>query len=396
MRFDFSQLPLRNRAFSDKPMTFCDAEPKGAMSSIIDLIAIETGNRIARENCQKAQLTNVLKHAYERSPFWRKQIGTKKVGSVRLSDLPILTRRDVVQQVTSEGSLLAPRDGLSVFPHSTSGSSGVPVRFFISKMNRYYNRVRSLAQYFIEGRDLSLNRTALRSFSYEEMKRAADIDKNGFRVEMRGNWLGDLNPLLNGGTHKYIICWHPNRVSLLNELSKAPIGYLVTRPRFIEMLFSDGDVEFLAKNGIELFIPQAEELGPELRNSFRVQNIPVRGNYSCEEVGLIGSECKQCPGHYHVATSNVVIEVDRNLDVVGDETLGRIIITHLHSYATPFIRYDIGDLGKLSDVCSCGHDGPVLSNVLGRARTLIKHPDSCFSGNEVQHRFCRAAMLAFK
>ena len=151
---------------------------------------------------------------------------------------------------------------------------------------------------------------------------------------------------------------------MLNELSKAPIGYLVTRPRFIEMLFSDGDVEFLAKNGIELFIPQAEELGPELRNSFRVQNIPVRGNYSCEEVGLIGCECEQCPGHYHVATSNVVIEVDRSLDVVGDETLGRIIITHLHSYATPFIRYDIGDLGKLSDVCSCGHDGPVLSNVL--------------------------------
>ena len=195
MRFDFSRLPLRNRAFSDKPMTFCDAEPKGAMSSIIDLIAIETGNRVARENWQKAHLTNVLKHAYERSPFWRKRIGTKKISEIGLSDLPILARGDVVQQVKSEGSLLAPRDGLSVFPHSTSGSSGVPVQFFITGMNRYYNRVRSLAQYFIEGRDLSLNRTALRSFSYEEMKRAADIDKIGFRVEMREKWLGDLNQL---------------------------------------------------------------------------------------------------------------------------------------------------------------------------------------------------------
>ena len=106
---------------------------------------------------------------------------------------------------------------------------------------------------------------------------------------MKGNWLGDLDRF-EGGVHKYIICWHPNRVSLLNELSKAPIGYLVTRPRFIEMLFSDGDVEFLAKNGNELFIPQAEELGPELRNSFRVQNIPVPGEY-CVEVGLIGCEC---------------------------------------------------------------------------------------------------------
>ena len=81
MRFDFSRLPLRNRAFSNKPMTFCDAEPKGALSSIIDLIAIETGKRNARENWQKEQLTNLLKHAYERSPFWRKRIGTKKISA---------------------------------------------------------------------------------------------------------------------------------------------------------------------------------------------------------------------------------------------------------------------------------------------------------------------------
>ena len=110
MRFNFSRLPLRNRAFSDKPMTFCDAEPKGALTSIIGkAIAIETGKRNARENWQKAQLTNLLKHAHERSPFWRKRIGTKKISAIKLSDLPILSRSDVVQQVKSEGSLLPSR-----------------------------------------------------------------------------------------------------------------------------------------------------------------------------------------------------------------------------------------------------------------------------------------------
>jgi phenylacetate-CoA ligase len=50
-------------------------------------------------------------------------------------------------------------------------------------------------------------------------------------------------------------------------------------------------------------------------------------------------------------------------------------LTHLHSYATPFIRYDVGDLGRLADTCRCGHDGPTISNILGRAKDLVKHAD---------------------
>ncbi len=390
MRFDFSQLPLRNRAFSVKPMTFCDAEPKGALSSIIDLIAIETGKRYARENWQKEQLTNLLKHAYERSPFWRKRIGTKKISAVELSDLPILTRSDVVQQVKSEGSLLAPRDGMRVFPHSTSGSSGVPVQFFISEMNRYYNQIRSLAQYFIEGRDLSLNRTQLRTTTDEEAKGSHEIAKNGFRVEETEKWLGHLSALLHGGINRLIHCWHPNRSLLLKELSEARIGYLVGPPRIIEMLFGDGDVELLKKYDTEMYIPIGEEMDANLRDSFRVQNISTRGNYSSEEVGLIGCECDHCPEHYTITTSNVIVELDTNSVVVEGKQLAPIIVTHLHSYATPFIRYDVGDLGTLDDRCGCGRDGPVLSNVVGRNKTLLKQPDGRLTsfhirGKEITH-----------
>ena len=375
MRFDFSRLPLRNRAFSDKPMTFCDAEPKGALSSIIDLIAIETGKRNARENWQKAQLTNLLKHAHERSPFWRKRIGTKKISAVKLSDLPILTRNDVVRQVKSEGSLLAPHDRMRVFPHSTSGSSGVPVQFFISEMNKYYNQTRTLTQYFIEGRDLTLNRTQFLTTTYEQARNAQDIMKIGFGVEVTENWLGHLTRIFNGGLSKRIHSWHPNRALLLTELKKNSIGYLIANPRVIAMLFIDENIEFLTKHGTEMYIPLAEELGSNLRESFRMHNIPVRGNYSSEEVGLIGSECEHCPAHYHIATSNVIIEIDRASEVVGGQELGRILVTHLHSYATPFIRYDLGDLGTLTDHCSCAHDGPILSNIIGRNKSLLKHSD---------------------
>jgi phenylacetate-coenzyme A ligase PaaK-like adenylate-forming protein len=49
------------------------------------------------------------------------------------------------------------------------------------------------------------------------------------------------------------------------------------------------------------------------------------------------------------ATNNVVVEVESvNSIKVGNKKLGRVLLTHLHSYATPFIRYDVGDLASLS------------------------------------------------
>ena len=108
MKFDFSELPLKNRAFSEKPMTFGNAEPKSFLSAIIDVIAIETGKRKARENWQKAQLRNLFKHAHERSPFWRKRMGTRKANDLELSDLLILTRNEVAQQVKGEGCSAPP------------------------------------------------------------------------------------------------------------------------------------------------------------------------------------------------------------------------------------------------------------------------------------------------
>src|SRR5215510_3436607 len=71
-----------------------------------------------------------------------------------------------------------------------------------------------------------------------------------------------------------------------------------------------------------------------------------------------------------------MIEVDdaERIEIAGSR-VGRVLVTHLHSYATPFIRYDIGDVAALADRCACGHNGPTLSNVFGRSKSLLKHAD---------------------
>src|SRR4051812_2930948 len=104
MKIDLSNIKMSTRAFCESPMRFVDREPKQALSDVIDLIAIETGNRKARERWQQKQLQNLLQHASTRSSFWRKRVGTKRrISDLKLSDLPMLTRDDVIHQVKSEG-----------------------------------------------------------------------------------------------------------------------------------------------------------------------------------------------------------------------------------------------------------------------------------------------------
>jgi phenylacetate-coenzyme A ligase PaaK-like adenylate-forming protein len=368
MQFDFSKLPLKNRAFSEKPMTFIDRGPKNLLASMIDLIAIETGNRVAREYWQYKQLQNLLQHAVQRSVFWRKRIVAKNIKDVKLSDVPVLTRSDVVKQVESEGSLLPPDGPIATRKLATSGSSGTPVQFFVSDMNAEYNSVRSLAQYFVEGRDLTLNRTRF----YRAPKRIDD----GFSAKKSDSWLGSLGSFFKSGDGKEILLYRADRSLLLRELAKDSIGYLVSPPSFMEALFYESDLAFLVENGVKMFVPVDEEADKDLRDRFAAAGIPVRAVYSSQEFGYIAAECKECPGAFHVAQSNVIVEVDkRDNIVVGNRALGRVLVTHLHSYATPFLRYDIGDLAELSESCECGYDGLVLKNIYGRKKRLLKRSD---------------------
>ena len=372
MRFDFSDMPIRKRAFSEKPMTFCDPEPKNFLSAILDIAAIETGNPPAREHWQSAQLYNLIKHAAERSPFWRKRINARKFSGVTLSSLPILERGAVVKQIVDEGPLLRPSDQIAVNNSSTSGSSGEPVRFFASGMNARYNHVRSAAQYFLEGRDLKLNRV--------QIDYAPHLQKEGLKVTRSEAWLGPLSSFFACGANKVIEYLRPDMQSFRRELEHDSIGYLVTAQWSVETLLQSIDLFALKRAGLRMWISVADAVDPSLRAALMTQGILVRSTYSAQEIGPIGFECEHAPGNYHVATSNVIVEVDSDQSYqLGPHRLGRVLVTHLHSYATPFIRYDIGDLASLASECACGHRGPTLSNVYGRGKNLLKHRDGTIS-----------------
>lgn len=72
----------------------------------------------------------------------------------------------------------------------------------------------------------------------------------------------------------------------------------------------------------------------------------------------------------------------RHLEILKDgipaepSETGDIVITSLHQYALPFIRYKTDDLGSFEiEECSCGRVFPVLREISGRAADLLLSTD---------------------
>ncbi len=88
--------------------------------------------------------------------------------------------------------------------------------------------------------------------------------------------------------------------------------------------------------------------------------------YGLSEVGIIASECKI--GRMHFNTSDCFPEIlPENIYGPGDMFEGEIVITSTANKLMPFLRYQTGDIGRLSyEQCSCGEPSPILEELSGR------------------------------
>lgn len=94
---------------------------------------------------------------------------------------------------------------------------------------------------------------------------------------------------------------------------------------------------------------------------------PVVNEYGARDGGIIAYQCTA--GHMHVFSENCYLEVVdplTNIPVYPGET-GALLVTDLHNYVMPRLRYQLGDVVALSsDACSCGIGYPLLASIDGR------------------------------
>lgn len=50
------------------------------------------------------------------------------------------------------------------------------------------------------------------------------------------------------------------------------------------------------------------------------------------------------------------------------------MVTPLHNYAMPLIRYEIGDQAEVGESCSCGRNLPVIRRIVGRHQDMATLP----------------------
>jgi phenylacetate-CoA ligase len=122
-------------------------------------------------------------------------------------------------------------------------------------------------------------------------------------------------------------------------------------------------------------ITGAEPIHPPQRELIeRAFSAPVFNTYGSREVMLMASEC---PHHrLHVNADHLIFEtVDEDgRAVVGQP--GRVIVTDLHNFGMPFIRYANGDVACYDTApCPCGRGLPTLKYVDGREVDIVNLAD---------------------
>ena len=153
--------------------------------------------------------------------------------------------------------------------------------------------------------------------------------------------------------------------------------YLISYPSNLEAL-----ARYFIERGLHLERLRSarslgETVGGRIRSACRdAWGVGIADTYSAKEVGYIALQCPENEGVYHVQSENVFVEVvdDDGMPCRPGE-VGRVLLTALHNFAMPLLRYEIGDYAEVGKLCSCGRTLPVLSSIMGRRRNMLVLPD---------------------
>ena len=119
----------------------------------------------------------------------------------------------------------------------------------------------------------------------------------------------------------------------------------------------------------------AETLTPHRRQLIeRYFGAPIINRYGLREFKFwCAQNCSESPNMFHVNTELVVWEIVRQDGTLASPgELGRVVLTNLHNYAMPFIRYDTGDLAVAGATsCACGRGFPLVEQLEGRSTECV-------------------------
>ena len=343
------------------------------MQGVLSLIRLARNQWRSREELERRQLVKLrrlLCHASTDVPFYRRlfnEAGIDVDEVVTLEDLqrlPIVRREDI--QPLPESDLVAQAIDLATCIRThTSGSTGVPLKIISRRSDRSVFNPSFFRVYMGWGLK-PWHRMTYFQARPESLSQRSWFEHLGiFRRQMLFSrdepevWIGEIRR------------WRPYLIH----------GYSLTLKLLAEALRDSGTTDIhvpLVMSTSGVLDDAAREL---LTSTLGCRLVDI---YASEEAGgVIAWECPRCLG-YHIGLDTVIVEFVKDGRPAAPGEDATVLVTNLSNFTMPFIRYDQGDVARISSRQPiCGRGMPLMDSIQGRAgdyvvlrsgRKLTPHP----------------------
>ena len=299
---------------------------------------------------RERSLHRLLDHARQHTSFY------KHIEGYRLEAFPVMNKLSLIAHFDD---IRVPADAIpgqkgAVHVQTTSGSTGTP--FAVPQDTR--KRLRRVAELKYFGKIVGFRThdklIHLRTWNRWQQKTARQIKKENiipFDISSMGQ--DDLQRLCELMQTERAVCLR-GYASSLGTLAEYAEGKDYRFPH------------------LKIAIAGSESLHDDTRARYkRVFHSDIISQYANEECGILAQEripTSDSDNRMYWNHAGYYIEVLKpdTDEPAGFGELGRVVITDLHNYAFPVIRYDTGDTAVLLPPDDHSHGYPVLGSLYGR------------------------------
>ncbi len=320
------------------------------------------------EEWQGKRVRELLERVSRDVPFYRRLManwGQKTAESpFELNAWPVLTKDQVRESgvaFVAEGA-----DYKAMFTLNTSGSSGTPLRLWITRrdLRAWY------ALFEARWRNWhGVNRRDRWAILGGQMVTRPGRSRPPFWVwnqSMRQLYLSSYHISEKTVGH-YLYAMKNHRITYLYGYPSAM--YDLSR-RALDVGLQGPSLKVVLSNAEPLFDHQREAMT-------RLFGCPVRNTYGMAEMVCGAGECEHSTMHLWPEAGLVEVLDDNDRPVPRGE-VGRLVCTGLVNTDMPLIRYEVGDRGALApedESCPCGRTLPILKAIEGRLDDVVVTPD---------------------
>lgn len=317
------------------------------------------------EQRQYAQLRRLLRFAVARVPRYRGHLAranlaeVDEITPVSFTGWPMLTKADI-RDAAADPDLhdRAARFG-GAHEVTTSGSTGRPVTVVNSGSSVFFQHALMLRYQLWYG--------------FDPLGKSAVIKASTPRA-VQPDWGAPVNQAFRTGALVTNSAFEDHIAQLQWLKTEAPrhlLAHNTNLRALIEHSIRRGPLPDSLRVVIGFGDTAAPDLGMRIANHWKARYFDT---YSCSEIGPLALQCPQ-HAHLHVQSEHVLVEILRpDGSSCGPGEIGRVVVTDLHNFAMPLIRYELGDQAAFGPPCPCGRGLPVLKIIAGRTSDLAVDP----------------------